>query len=203
MKKTAINLVVFLQIALMLVTGCSSTDRRIIFKSAKEPDIVAADIAFPAKGDFWYIRDGRPIEMQSQTGSFEASVSEGFKRAFLSSSTDKFILSVPNATAPLEFNTDIPPFYTRINPKEMGIVRFTVQTEENNRYVLVTSPVGANVGFFYPESDEIPFSYAKMPNGIYRINITKPLSPGEYGIIVRGGVTTRYTVYSFTISGLH
>ncbi|MCI0560715.1 MAG: hypothetical protein MN733_19700, partial [Nitrososphaera sp.] len=81
-------------------------------------------------------------------------------------------------------------------------VRFTVQPEKNRRYVWVVSQVGSNAGFFYPESDNIPFSYAKMSNGIYKITITEQFSAGEYGLVAAGG-STGYLVYSFSISGSH
>jgi hypothetical protein len=198
MKKNAINLVIFFFLTVMII-GCSSNARRVVFKSTQEPDITA-DIAFPPHGEFWYVQEGRPIEMESAAGDFEASVGQGFKRALLFSSQDKFAIVVPNTNAILKFDKGISTFYTRKKPTEMGMVRFTLQPEKNRRYILVDSPVGADVGFFYPESDEISFSYAKMPSGIYRITLTKPLTAGEYGIIATGGATG-YIAYSFSISG--
>ena len=199
MKKSAINFVIFFLLTVMIM-GCNASSYGVV-KSTREPDITTS-ITFPSHGDFWYIKERLPIEMESEAGYIEASIGQAFKQALLFSFTNKFAVVVHNTNAFLKFDKGVSTFYTRGNPSEIGIIRFTVQPEKNRRYVWVVSQVGSNAGFFYPESDDIPFSYAKMSNGIYRITLTKPLNAGEYGLVAAGGATG-YLAYSFSISDSH
>ncbi|MGR8934417.1 MAG: hypothetical protein ACU837_08535 [Gammaproteobacteria bacterium] len=196
MKKRMVYFVIIFLSAL-IVTACSSL-HRVAFKSKKEPDITAS-IDIPTHGDIWYLKEGLPIEMISEAGNIEKSVGQGFKRALLFSSQDKFAIVVNNTHATQRFDKGVSTFYTRRKPTEMGIVRFTVDPEKKRRYIWVVAQVGSDRGFFYPESDDIPFTYAKMSNGIYRITITKSLIPGEYGIVVERG-DTGFLTYDFGIS---
>lgn len=196
MKIRKITCVIFLFVAFFII-GCSSV-QRVAFKSKKEPDINAT-IDVSMQGDLWYIKESLPIEISSEAGNIDKSSGQDFKRALLFSSQDKFAIVVNNTNATLRFDKGVSTFYTRRKPTEMGIVRFTIDPEKKRRYVWVVAPVGSEVGFFYPESDDIPFTYAKMSNGIYRITITKPLTAGEYGIVAEQG-DTGYLTYNFSIS---
>lgn len=90
--------------------------------------------------------------------------------------------------------------YTRLDPSEIGVVRFTVQNDYNRRYIWVVSRVGSNEGEFYPEEDNVTFDDERQSEGIHKLTLKKTLTEGEYGLVAPGG-TTGYTIYDFGIDG--
>ena len=65
MKKSAINFVIFFLLTVMIM-GCNASSYGVV-KSTREPDITTS-ITFPSHGDFWYIKERLPIEMESEAG---------------------------------------------------------------------------------------------------------------------------------------
>jgi hypothetical protein len=137
-------------------------------------------------------------EVPHVAGYSEASIGQAFKQAFLISFTNKFALIARGTKARLRLSTAPAVIYTRLDPSEIGVVRFTVQDDDNRRYVWVVSRMGSNAGEFYPEEDNITFTDAPRSDGVYELTVNKPMPPGEYGLVAPGG-TTGYVIHDFGI----
>lgn len=154
--------------------------------------------AFSASGKVWVQNGSQFTEVPSVAGYSEASIGQAFKQAFLFSFTSKVAVIARGTKARLRLSTAPATIYTRLSPSEIGVVRFTVQTDDNRRYVWVVSRVGSNAGEFYPEEDNITFADESAGDGVSKLTLKKPLTPGEYGLVAPGG-TTGYVIYDFAI----
>lgn len=146
------------------------------------------------KGDFFVLKDGKLTEMDYVKGYTEASIGQAFKQHFLFSFKNKTAIIMENVKAKLRLNDPSPVFYTRYNPTEIGIAKFTVQDVKNRRYIFVVSQIGSTLGNIYPKEHDILFDYEKLPEGIYKITLKNSLPTGEYGIAL-----SSYRVYDFGV----
>ena len=156
--------------------------------------------SFSASGKVWVQNGSQFTEVARVTGYAEASIGQAFKQAFLMSFSNKMAVIARGTKARLRLNTAPTVIYTRLNPSDIGVVRFTVQEADNRRFVWVVSRVGSNLGEFYPEEDNITFDDEPGTDGVYKLTLKKPMPPGEYGLIGPGG-STGYEVYDFGIGG--
>jgi hypothetical protein len=152
--------------------------------------------SLPAKGDMFLLRNGKFIEMDSVPGYTEASFKQGFKQLF-GSPKNKFAIIAEDTKAKFRINEQALIFYTRYNPNELGIVKFTVQHEKKRRYIFIVHLVGSNRGEFFPKEDAFDIDSEKLTSGIYKITLKKPLISGEYGIIAP--LEKSYLIYDFGI----
>lgn len=148
--------------------------------------------------DVWIVSTGRRVEIQKVPGYSEASIGQAFKNIFLFDFKSKFALIAKGPKAETRFPTAPTVIYTRYNPAEVGVARFTVQTERDRRYVWVVTRTGANDGEFDPPENNIKFTKDRTSDGAYKLTFQSPLAPGEYGLVAVGGVTG-YVVHEFGI----
>lgn len=154
----------------------------------------------PQNMKVWTQVRGRLVELGGVAGYSEASIGQAFKQAFLFSFKNKTAIIARGTKAKMRFADAPTVLYTRYEPSEIGVVRFTVQTEENKnrRYVWVVSQVGSNQGEFYPPEDNVTFTDESTPDGAHKLTLNKALTPGEYGLIGVGG-TTGYQIHDFGV----
>lgn len=154
--------------------------------------------AFSADGNAWLSGSSGIIQLDGIAGYVEASIGQAFKQAFLFSFTNKFAIIARGTKANARLSGAPTTLYTRYNPSEIGIARLTVQPENDRRYIWVVHRKGSNQGEFHPKEDDITFSHEKTPEGVFKLTPTKPLSPGEYGLIAAGG-STGYLIHDFGV----
>jgi hypothetical protein len=166
---------------------------------ARTPDGAAPRATdFSPTGRFWVSNQGHLLEVRGVAGYVEASIGQAFKQAFLFSFTNKMAVIARGQKARLRLGADPGAVYTRLDPSEIGVVRFTVQPDDDRRYIWVVSRVGSNQGEFYPSEDDMKFDDEEVAPGVYKLKVRSDLVGGEYGLIAPGG-NTGYVVYDFAI----
>jgi hypothetical protein len=158
-----------------------------------------AATTFSPEGKVWLPKGGAVMEVGGVAGYVEASIGQAFKQAFLFSFTNKFAVIARGVSARTRIAERPTMLYSRLAPSEIGIVRFTVQSDNDRRYVWVVSRVGSNAGEFYPPEDNVPFDDEPMPGGVHKLVLRQALTDGEYGLIAPGG-NTGYTIYDFAVN---
>lgn len=161
---------------------------------------VAGRGGFSAGGKVWLAKGSGAMELGSVAGYVEASIGQAFKQALLFSFTSKFAVIARGQRARVRVSPAPTVAYTRYSPSEIGIVRLTVQPDHDRRFVWVVSRVGSNQGEFHPPEDDIKFVDEPMADGVYKLTLSKALTPGEYGVIAPGG-STGYVVHDFGVDG--
>lgn len=171
-----------------------------IQRSSSPPTAPSGAEVFSNGGKVWVLDTGRLDELQWVSGYVEESIGQAFKQSFLLTIKDKFALLTRGLKADVRLTKTPEVLYTRYNPTEIGIVRFTIQPDKNRRYIWVISRIGSNEGEFYPVEDDIKFDKQRRADGIYRLTLKTKLAPGEYGLVVPGG-DSGYLVYDFAVDG--
>jgi len=60
-----------------------------------------------------------------------------------------------------------------------------------------TNGLGASVGI--DPKNTIPFAVNEVGDGIFKVEITSPLKPGEYAFVIRAG-SDKYRIYDFRVN---
>jgi hypothetical protein len=77
-------------------------------------------------------------------------------------------------------------FLSCINPTDAPLVRFSEDSESNERNTSVGKTTPWSSSFRISEEDLIPFKSEKTPEGYFKITLASPLAPGEYGFVPQG-----------------
>jgi hypothetical protein len=162
------------------------------------PATAANPTAFSPEGQTWLLTDGQPVELRGVAGYVEASIGQAFKQAFLMSFSNKMAVIARGPGARFHASQGLRVVYTRHNPSELGIVRFTVQADRQRRYVWVVSRVGSTEGEFYPPEDNVLFDEEPVSRDLHKLTLRRTLEAGEYGLVAPGG-TTGYLIYDFAV----
>lgn len=148
--------------------------------------------AIPKSGDIFLLDKAKLVEMDYVAGHV-INQSSAF------SSKIRFAIIAEKEHSKFKIKETKPIFYSRVQPSEINIVRFDIDTYKGKlaRYVMVTASRGSTAGDV-PEENKIEFDYKKEPNGLYKLTLQNTLERGEYGIILAAG-STKYRIFDFSI----
>jgi len=151
----------------------------------------------PLVGDVFIMENGKFIEMEYVAGFIKDKTFSTLVPNF--SHKRKLLVIVHEKQARMRTMSRSPIFYIRIHPSEIGIARFDFDTYKRKpvRYVKAIGELNSTQ-LNIPEKFNIDFDYKKRANGLYKITLKPPLSPGEYGIITPGGAAGS-KVYDFGV----
>jgi hypothetical protein len=77
-------------------------------------------------------------------------------------------------------------FLSCINPTDAPLVRFSLDSEGDERNTSVGRTTPWSTSFRISEEDLVPFKSEKTPEGYFKITFSSPLVPGEYGFVPQG-----------------
>jgi len=77
-------------------------------------------------------------------------------------------------------------FFSCINPTDAPLVRFSLDTESDERNTSLGKTTPWSMSFHISEGDLVSFKSEKTPEGYFKITLSSPLAPGEYGFVPQG-----------------
>lgn len=158
---------------------------------SQNKEAITKDI--PSSGEVFILQETKLIEMDYVAG-YTKNMSSGF------SSKRQLAIISEGERSKLRINNNLPVFYCKTNPSEIGIARLDIDTYKGKpvRYVMAMADKGSTYWDF-PEKNKIEFDYKKEPNGLYKLILKNPLERGEYGIIIFVGRDAGYRVFDFAV----
>jgi hypothetical protein len=163
--------------------------------TSREPD---AGVRRPPI-DVWTLVDGQPLEIPGIAGSVEASIGQAFKQAFLFSFKSKMAVIAQGTSAKTRLSASPTVFYTRYRPSEIGVARFTVQSDRNRRYFWLVAPMGATRGEVEPPEHDMKFTDERTDDGSYKLTFKAPFAPGEYVLVGPPVGRTGHVLHDFAV----
>lgn len=87
--------------------------------------------------------------------------------------------------------------YSAQSPSEFSMVR--LKTDKGVREIIIgrTNGFGTSIGI--DPKNTIPFVVNEVGDGIFKVEVTAPLKPGEYAFVIRAG-SDKYRLYDFRVN---
>lgn len=83
------------------------------------------------------------------------------------------------------------------SPSEFSLIRFKSDKGIREMTIGKTSAFGASLGI--DPKNTIPFTVNEVGDGIFKVDVTSPLKPGEYAFVIKAG-SDKYRLYDFHVN---